>query len=85
MGVEEKIQQLPIGYSKTMYEEKTYGITRKDFNKGRSIKVYAEELGGKNYISFNFYSTRTSESIKPCEMEIQKIIHFLMNHEPIID
>ena len=81
MGLKEKIQGLPIGYSKAFYQGKSYGITRMDFNNGRSIKVYAEELGGNDYISLNFYVTKTSEIIKPCEMELEKIVHFLMNVE----
>ena len=81
MEVTEIIKQLPLGYSKLRYKGKLYGITRTDFNKGRSIKVFAEELGGNDYISLNFYSTQTSESIKPCEMKMDKIIHFLKNVE----
>ncbi len=81
MELKEKIQQFPIGYSKAVYQGKLYGVSRTDFNKGKSIKLYAEELGGNNYISLNFYSTITSEIIKPCEMEIEKVSHFLVNAE----
>ncbi|MFD0798269.1 peptide methionine sulfoxide reductase [Maribacter chungangensis] len=60
---------------------KTYGVTRKDFNKGKSIKLYAEELGGADFISLNYYLTTKSHSLKPCEMPEQKVIHFLMNYK----
>ncbi len=73
----DKIQSLPIGFSKVSYNGETYGVTRKDFNNGQSIKVYAEELGGEDFISFNFYITHKSKSLKPCEMPREKVIDFL--------
>lgn len=79
MTAKERIQLLPLGYSTVWYNGKQYGVTRKDFNAGKSIKVYAEERGGRDYISLNFYSTHISESIKPCEIKMEKIIHFLSN------
>jgi hypothetical protein len=41
-----RIRRLPSGYSKVRYKKKVYGVIRSDFNEGKSIKVYAEELGG---------------------------------------
>ncbi|MBT8313507.1 MAG: peptide methionine sulfoxide reductase [Maribacter sp.] len=77
------IQFIPVGYSEVLYKQRKYGVTRSNFNKGRSIKVFAEELGGNDVISLNFYITATSESLKPCEMHEQKVIDFLMNIELI--
>jgi hypothetical protein len=79
MELLEKIKQLPLGYSEVMYKDKKYGVTRADFNTGNSIKIYAEELGGKDFISLNYYITSTSESLKPCEMSKEKVIHFIKN------
>ncbi len=75
------IKALPIGYSEVTYQAKKYGVTRTDFNKGSSHKVYAEELGGCNFISFNYYITYTSEKLQPCEMPAQKVIDFLNNYQ----
>jgi len=75
----EKIKQLPIGYSKVEYEQKIYGVTRTDFNNGKSYKVYVEELGGTDVISLNYYITYKDERLKPCEMPEEKVIHFLNN------
>jgi len=77
------IQFIPDGYSEVLYKQRKYGVTRSNFNKGRSIKIFAEELGGNDVISLNFYITATSESLKPCEMPEQKVIDFLMNIELI--
>jgi len=74
-----KIRALSKGYSEVLYRNQKYGVTRTDFNHGRSIKVYAEELGGTDYISLNYYITTKAESLKPCEMPEQKVIDFLEN------
>ncbi len=75
------IYKLPIGYSEVIYKNKKYGLTRTDFNKGKSIKIYAKELGGKNFISLNYYITNKKDLLKPCEMSDHKVIHFLKNLE----
>ncbi|WP_273569030.1 peptide methionine sulfoxide reductase [Maribacter halichondriae] len=77
----EKIRILPIGYSKVLYRNKKYGVTRTDFNSGKSIKLFAEELGGNDFISLNYYLTETAESLKPCEMPEEKVIDFLKGYK----
>lgn len=73
------IQNIPIGYSEVNYQSKKYGITKSEFNQGKSYKIYAEELGGNDFISLNYYITSNGERLKPCEMPEQKVIHFLTN------
>ena len=75
----EKIKMLPIGYSEVVFQQRKYGITRTDFNNGQSIKLYAEELGGNDYVSLNYYITSQEEILKPCEMPEQKVKDFLNN------
>lgn len=75
----EKAKLIPLGYSKVIYKGAKYGVTRTDFNKGKSIKVYAKQLGGKFFISFNYYSTGKANVLKPCEMPQAVVIHFLQN------
>ncbi len=74
-----KIRALSKGYSEVLYRNKKYGVTRIDFSHGRSIKLYAEELGGNDFISLNYYITTKAESLKPCEMPERKVIDFLEN------
>ena len=71
------IQQFPEGYSEGIYQGKKYGISRKTFNHGKSFKLFAEELGGKDFISLNYYVTSEQEFLKPCEMPEKKVIDFL--------
>ncbi|MEO1054202.1 MAG: peptide methionine sulfoxide reductase [Bacteroidota bacterium] len=72
------IMAIPIGYSEVSFEGKKYGLTRSDFNGGKSLKVYAEELGGTDFISFNYYITSKDTLLKPCEMPDEKVRHFLL-------
>ena len=80
----QKIKTLPPGYSEVNYEGSRYGVSRKDFNEGKSIKVYAKELGGIRLISFNYYLTAKGNLLKPCEMPTKHVIHFLKNYVLII-
>ena len=73
------INLIKQGFTEVVYEGKRYGVTRTDFNQGKSIKIYAEELGGNDFISLNYYITSTAELLKPCEMPEDKVIHFLQN------
>lgn len=52
-------------------------MTKTTFNNGKSIKFYAEELGGNDFVSLNYYITNSEELLKPCEMDKYKVIHFL--------
>ncbi|MFT4760427.1 MAG: hypothetical protein ACI9XO_001217 [Paraglaciecola sp.] len=71
------IKKLPDGYSEGIYNHVKYGITKTIFNRGKSFKIYAEELGGTDFISLNYYLTSSQELLKPCEMPEAKVIHFL--------
>jgi len=81
--IKERINLVPKGYSEVIFQQRKYGVTRSDFNNGKSIKLYAEELGGKDFVSFNYYITSKEEILKPCEMPEQKVINFLNNMKPV--
>lgn len=73
------IESLPEGYSFGMYKEKKYGITKTIFNAGSSLKIYAEDLGGTDFVSLNMYTIKNKNLIKPCEMPLSKVAHFFAN------
>jgi len=73
------IMRLPEGHSKGLYKGKKYGVTKEIFNNGKSFKVYAEVLGGTDFISLNYYITKENEILKPCEMPEKKVIDFLQH------
>lgn len=81
MTIKPLLRKIPLGYSEGMYQGKRYALTRRDFNAGRSSKVFARELGGNDFISFNFYETTTETHFKPCEMPAEKVRDFLVGVE----
>lgn len=83
MTLKDIIFHIPLGYSEVSYQNRTYGLTRTDFNKGKSLKIFAEELGGNDFISFNYYITSQDDILKPCEMPSQKVTDFLKNYKII--
>jgi hypothetical protein len=46
---------------------------------GRLIKIYAEELGGNDIVSGNYYPTLKDGMLKPCEMSDEKVIDFVIS------
>ncbi len=79
-----QIQNIPEEYSEVQYNHKKYSIVKETFNNGQSYKIYAEELGGKDFISLNYYRMSHENVLKPCEMPKEKVIHFLNNYQPIL-
>jgi len=73
------LNEIPEGYSIAYFQNKKYGISKTIYNRGNSIKIYAEELSGNDYISLNYYFTQKQEYLKPCEMPMQKVITFFKN------
>lgn len=76
------LNALPIGTSRGTAHSKHYVATRSLFNDGRSTKLVAEELGGADYISLNFYDLTNGPALFPCEMSANKVIDFLRSYAP---
>ncbi|MEP0148295.1 hypothetical protein [Tateyamaria sp.] len=53
-------------------------MTKSAFSGGRAIKLVAEELGGADYISHNWYDLASGGLLKPCEMPEAKVVAFLL-------
>lgn len=77
-----RLNALPLGTSTGRAYEKRYVATRSLFNAGKSTKLVAEELGGPDYISLNFYDLASGARLYPCEMPAQKVIDFLRSYQP---
>ena len=76
------LDAMPIGTSRGTAHGKHYVATRSLFNDGRSTKVVAEELGGTDYVSLNFYDLTNGPALFPCEMSADKAIAFLRSYAP---
>jgi hypothetical protein len=76
------LSALPEGTTTGTAHTKRYITTRSVYNTGKSTKLVAEELGGPDYISLNFYDLSSGPRLYPCEMPAQKVIDFLRSYQP---
>lgn len=76
------LDAIPKGTSRGSAQGKRYIATKTLFNGGRSTKLVAEELGGNDYISLNFYALAQGPRLYPCEMPSEKVIAFVRNFVP---
>ena len=73
------IKKLPDGAYDVFYEEQRYLLRKETLLKGKLIKLYAECLGGTNFISLNYYPEIKNGLLKPCEMPQEKVIDFVLH------
>ncbi len=74
-----KFDAMPEGGYGGTFEDKRYRITKTLMATGRSQKLQAEELGGKDYVSFNLYRLADGTALlKPCEMPEDKVMAFVL-------
>ena len=69
---------LPLGTFTGTSAGRRYVVTKSAFSGGRAIKLVAEELGGADYISLNWYDLGAGPLLKPCEMAEAKVIAFVL-------
>ena len=73
----------PEGYFTATYKGRHYGVTRSVHASGRSMKLWAEQLGGADRISLNIYAPPSGDlALKPCEMPIDKVTAFVLGAQP---
>ncbi len=77
------VERVPEGWALVAYEGRRYGLTRTTRVHGRSISIFAEELGGPDLISANVYRIRQSQHLRPCEMPDAKVLAFLRGWAPV--
>lgn len=58
-----KLQYLPNGANYVFYHEKRYLLRKDTLLNGKLIKIYAEELGGNDIVSGNYYISLTEETV----------------------
>ena len=74
-----KLLALPNGATDICYQDRRYLLRKETLLEGKLLKIYAEELGGNNIVSGNYYPTMKGGMLKPCEMSDKKVIEFLLN------
>jgi hypothetical protein len=85
MDIGDLVDALPEGWTEVSYAGRRYGLTKITHTGGRSLSVYAEELGGREVISANLYRTGSGEVLKPCEMPAAKVLDFLRDAHAVTD
>ena len=73
-----KLLRLPNGATDVHYLKKRYLLRKETLLDGKLLKIYAEELGGNDVVSGNYYPTVKGGILKPCEMSDQKVIDFVL-------
>jgi len=73
-----KILSLDDGAYDVNYKKQRYLLRKKTELKGKLVKLYAEELGGNDFISLNYYPQIKNGLLRPCEMPKEKVIEFIV-------
>ena len=77
------LEQIPRGYSQGLFEGRRWGTTLTEAANGRRFKLFAEELGGTDFVRCNLYLTGDgTPQLKPCEMPAAKVVDFVLGYEP---
>lgn len=80
----QKLSAWPQGYFTATYQGRRYGVSNTSHAGGQSLKLYAEELGGPDFISLNLYTPTHSEpALRPCEMPVEKVMDFINGAVPL--
>lgn len=75
----EALVAIPSGYSEGVYAGRRYGVTLRRSDDGKRSSLYAQELGGRDVVSFNLYRLNSGEvGLKPCEMSSEKVESFVL-------
>ncbi len=78
-----RLLDLPNGANDICYLGKRYLLRKETLLDGKLLKIYAEELGGNNIVSGNYYPTMKDGLLKPCEMSDKKVIDFVLHASTI--
>ena len=73
----ERLRAFPDGASDVTYRGRRWLMRKETRLGGRLIKLYAEELGGADFVSLNCYEV-SRPLLKPCEMAEEKVIAFIL-------
>lgn len=78
---EEAFAALPSGYSEGVFGGRRYGVSIKRSTDGRRNSLFARELAGTDFVSFNLFHLQDEQTLlKPCEMSIEKVITFVVGY-----
>jgi hypothetical protein len=76
------LDAIPDGHSTGRFQGRRYRVEKTLHSGGRSMKLYARDLGGTDFVSLNLYHLATGGLLKPCEMPEAKVRAFVLGFEP---
>lgn len=80
----ERLRSWPQGYFTATFRGRRYGVSNTRHAGGRSLKLYAEELGGTELVSLNLYTPEAgSPALRPSEMPVDKVVDFVREAVPV--
>jgi hypothetical protein len=69
---------IPSGYSEGEFNGRRWGVTVRRDAEEKRIWLFAEDLSGKDIVSFNLYRMKSGAlALKPCEMSSDKVVDFV--------
>ncbi|MEM6890869.1 MAG: hypothetical protein AAF636_22440 [Pseudomonadota bacterium] len=71
------LNSLPVGSFTGTAHGRRYIASKTTYSADKSVKLVAEELGGRDYISLNLYRLSDGARLYPCEMPLQKVVAFI--------
>ena len=74
-----KLLTLPDGANDVYYHGKRYLLRKETLLGGKLLKIFAQELGGNDIVSGNYYPSLKGGLLKPCEMSENKVIDFVLH------
>ncbi len=73
------LERFADGYRQGLFEGRRWGVTVNRSAGRKRIWLYAEDLGGSDFVSFNLYRLNGAGPIlKPCEMSSDKVVTFVL-------
>ncbi len=76
------LDAIPEGHSLGHYQGRRYRVEKTTHTAGRSVKLYAHDLSGPDFISLNLYHLTSGDLLKPCEMPEAKVREFVRGFVP---
>ncbi|KXF81655.1 hypothetical protein [Enterovibrio coralii] len=83
MDAFQRIDELDSGHHDVTYKGERWGLSVKRYSNGHAVKVYAEALSGRDFVSGNLYLIDDIWALKPCEMPREKVMSFILGFESV--
>ena len=71
---------IPEGHSLGLYQGRRWRAEKTTHAGGRSVKLYAHDLAGPDFVSLNLYHLAKGDLLKPCEMAEAKVRAFVLGY-----